>query len=119
MAVLSVGFRLTDIPPRYGSLRLKSRMRKVRIASALVQNARTFNRRIVQWWFKDRDALDQDNTSIWQASDKPKPLSQLYMGWQEMLAEHRQIIVQVQEIVAEMAWRGPEERAGLQWARQS
>ncbi len=29
MSVLSVGFRLTNIPPKYGSLGLKSRMRKV------------------------------------------------------------------------------------------
>jgi hypothetical protein len=46
-------------------------------------------------------ALAQDNTRIWQTYYEPKPLSQLYSGWQEMLAEHRQIVVQVQEIAEE------------------
>ncbi len=30
-----------------------------------------------------------------------KPLSELYTGWQEMLAEHRQLMVEVQEIAQE------------------
>ena len=35
----------------------------------------------------------------WFASAyEPKPLNQLYAGWQEMLAEHRQVVVEVQEI---------------------
>ena len=29
-----------------------------------------------------------------------------YSGWQEMLAEHRQIVVEVQEIAEETGWRG-------------
>ena len=33
--------------------------------------------------------------------NKPKPLSALYSGWQEMLAEHRQLVVEVQEIAEE------------------
>ncbi len=64
----------------------------------LVLNARTFNRCVVQRYFEDWDALDQDNTRIWQTYYEPKPLSELYTGWQEMLAEHRQLIVEVQEI---------------------
>ncbi len=72
----------------------------------LVLNARTFNRRVVGWWFKDWDALDQENTRIWQTYYEPKPLSELYAGWQEMLAEYRQLVVQVQEIAEETEWRG-------------
>ncbi len=51
--------------------------------------------------------LDQDNTRIWQTYYEPKPLSALYSGWREMLAEHRQVVVEVQEIAAETGWRGP------------
>ena len=58
------------------------------------------------WWFKNWDALDQDNTRIRQTYYEPKPLSELYSGWQEMLEEHRQIVVQVQEIADETGWRG-------------
>ena len=32
-----------------------------------------------------------------------KPLIALYAGWREMLAEHRQVIVEVQEIAEERA----------------
>ncbi len=66
----------------------------------LVLNARTFNRRVVGWHFEDWDALDQENTRIWQTYYEPKLLSALYTGWQEMLAEHRQLIVEVQEITS-------------------
>ncbi len=38
--------------------------------------------------------------------NKPKPLSELYAGWQEMLAEHRQLIVEVQEIAEEYGVEG-------------
>ncbi len=72
----------------------------------LVLNARTFNRRIVQWYFENWNALDQENTRIWQTYYEPKLLSALYAGWQEMLAEHRQLIVEVQEIAEETGWRG-------------
>ncbi len=59
--------------------------------------------------------LAADNTRIWQTYYEPKPLNELYAGWQEMLAEHRQIVVQVQEIAEETGWRGPEAKARLQW----
>ncbi len=42
----------------------------------------------------------------WQTYYEPKPLSELYTGWQEMLAEHRQIIVEVQEIAEELSGNG-------------
>ncbi len=50
--------------------------------------------------------------------DELKPLSELYSGWQEMLAEHRQVVVEVQEIADETGWRGPEEQVNLQWERR-
>ncbi len=74
----------------------------------LVLHAETFNRRVVQRYFDDWGALNEDNTRIWQTSYEPKPLSELYTGWQEMLAEHRQLVVEVQEIADETGWRGPE-----------
>ncbi len=49
----------------------------------------------------------QANTRIWQTYYVPKPLSELYSGWQEMLAEHRQTVVEVREIEEETGWRGP------------
>ncbi len=57
----------------------------------------------------------QANTRIWQTYYEPKPLSELYTGWQEMLAEHRQVVVEVQESAEETGWRGPEEQTKLQW----
>jgi hypothetical protein len=83
-----------------------------------VLNGRTFNRRVVGWWFEDWDALVQDNTRIWQDYYEPKPLSQLYTGWQESLAEHRQVVAKVLEIAAETGWRGPEEQVRLEWGRR-
>ncbi len=51
--------------------------------------------------------LAADNIRIWQTYYEPKPLNELYAGWQEMLAWHRQLIVEVQEIADETGWRGP------------
>ena len=50
--------------------------------------------------------------------DELKPLSELYTGWQEMLAGHRQLIVEVQKIAGETGWRGPEEHVNLQSERR-
>ena len=41
------------------------------------------------------------------------PLSELYSGWQEMLAELRQLVVEVQEIAEETGWRGPDGKVSL------
>ena len=46
-------------------------------------------------YFQNWNALDQDNTRIWQAYYEPKLLSEFYAGWQEMLAGHRQLIVKL------------------------
>ena len=37
-------------------------------------------------------------THIWQTYYELKPLNELYTSWQEMLVEHRQLEVEVQEI---------------------
>ncbi len=50
--------------------------------------------------------LAADNTRIWQTYYEPKPLNELYAGWQEMLEEHRQLIVEVQEIAEELSGNG-------------
>ncbi len=69
------------------------------------------------WWIGERvgsimtafliSSVGMTWTRIWQTYYEPKPLSELYTGWQEMLAEHRQLIVEVQEIAEETGWRGP------------
>ena len=73
----------------------------------LVLNARTFSRRVVGWWFADWQALDQDNTRIWETYYRPKPAFDHLADWQAWLPEHRQVIVEVQAIAAETGWRGP------------
>jgi len=81
----------------------------------LVLNARTFNRRVVGWWFEDWDTLDQDNTRIWQTHYKPKPAHDHIASWQELLVEYRQVVAEVLEIAAETGWRGPEVPVRLEW----
>jgi hypothetical protein len=57
----------------------------------LVLNGRTFNRRVVGWWFEDWDALDEDNTRIWQTYYEPKPTHDHISSRQVSMAEHRQV----------------------------
>ena len=72
----------------------------------LILNARTFERRIVQWWFADWSALDRDNTRIWDTYYRPKPLYDHIATWQEWLAEYRQLILDVQDLYEEHpGWR--------------
>ena len=37
----------------------------------LILNARTFDRRVVQWYFEDWDALDRDKLGIWDTYYRP------------------------------------------------
>ena len=67
----------------------------------LILNARIFDRRVVQWYFRDWDALDQHNTRIWEMYYRPKPLYDHVESWEEWLPEYRQLIIEVQEI-----WEG-------------
>jgi len=48
----------------------------------LVLSAKTFNRRVVGWWFEDWDALDRDNTRIWHTHYQPKPAHDHTASWQ-------------------------------------
>ena len=73
----------------------------------LVRNARTFGRRVVGWWFVDWHALGQENRRIWETSYHPKSAYDHMADWQALLAEHRQVIVEVQAIAEETGWRGP------------
>ncbi len=68
----------------------------------LVLNARTFNRRVVSWYFEDWNTLEQDNTRIWQTYYEPKPLSELNSGRQERPAEHQQVVAEEWELVQGM-----------------
>ena len=73
----------------------------------LILNARTFERRVVQWWFADWVALARDNTRIWNTYYRPKPLYGHIETWQEWLDEYRQIILDVQVMYREQpGWRG-------------
>jgi hypothetical protein len=77
----------------------------------LLLNARTFDRRVVQWYFEDWAALDRDNTRIWNTHYHIKTLFDHLPTWQEWLPEHRQLIIEVQEMVeehtAQGTWRRP------------
>ena len=77
----------------------------------LLLNARTFDRCIAQWDFEDLNALDRDNTHIWDTYYRPKPLYDSWKTWQEWLPEYRQLIIEVQDIYeehkAQGTWRRP------------
>ena len=67
----------------------------------LIQNARTFGRRVVQRYFRDWTAYTKANARIWRRFYLPKPLYQHLATWEAWLAEYRTIIIDVQEIYAE------------------
>ncbi len=84
----------------------------------LYRSARTFGHKMQQRFFLNKDALNKENIRICQTHYKPKPAHDHITGWQELLAEHRQIIVEVLEIAAETGWRGPESPVRLEWGRR-
>ncbi len=59
----------------------------------LLLNARTFDRCIAQGDFEDWEALDRDNTHIWDTYYRPKPLYDSWNTWQEWLPAYRQLII--------------------------
>lgn len=67
----------------------------------LLRNARTFERWVVQWYFEDWEALNNDNTRIWNTYYRPKPLYAHLPTWQDWLPEYRQLIIEVQELAEE------------------
>jgi hypothetical protein len=83
----------------------------------LIQNARTFNRLVAQWYFTDWAELDRDNTRIWETYYRPKPLFDHLPTWQDWLPEYRQLIIEVQEMVDEHTAQGTWSRPGRTHAR--
>ena len=71
-----------------------------------------------QRFFLNEDALNQDNTRIWQTYYRPKPAHDHIARWQEFLAQHRQVVAEVLEIAAETGWRGQEAPVRLEWKRR-
>ncbi len=74
----------------------------------LSRSARTFGHHMKQRFFLNRDALNWENTRIWQTHYEPKPAHDHIASWQELLAEHRQVVFEVQEIAVETGCRGPD-----------
>ena len=61
---------------------------------------------MVQWYFADWAAINQDNTRIWDTYYRPKPLFDHLTIWQDWLVEQRQLIIDVQDIAEEHIARG-------------
>jgi hypothetical protein len=78
----------------------------------LLLNTQTFDRCIDQSDFEDWEALDRDNTHIWETYYRPKPLYDSWETWQEWLPEYRQLILEVQDIYEEHKARGTWRRPG-------
>jgi hypothetical protein len=77
----------------------------------LLWNARTFDRFVAQYYFKDWETLDRDNRRIWEAYYRIKPLFDHLPTWQAWLPEYRQLISEAQDMVeehkAQGTWRKP------------
>jgi hypothetical protein len=61
----------------------------------LIRNAQTFNRRVVQRYFRSWAALARENARLWQRYYLPSPLYQPYETWERWLPEYRTLIVEV------------------------
>lgn len=67
----------------------------------LILNARTFDRRVMQWYFEDWEALAQDNARIWETYYRSTPLCADTPRWEDWMPAYRRLIVEVQEIYEE------------------
>ena len=67
---------------------------------------------MVQWYFEDWEALDRDNTRIWNTYYRPKPLFDHLTTWQDWLPEYRKLIIEVQDIYEEHKTQGTWRRPG-------
>ena len=83
----------------------------------LLLNARTFDRWVVQWYFENWEALNCDNTRVWDTYYRPKPLFDHIATWQDWLPEYRQLIIEVQEMVEEHTAQGTWKRPGSTYER--
>jgi hypothetical protein len=71
----------------------------------LLENARTFHRKVVQRYFLTWDNLAQENQRIWETYDLPRPLYQLSETWRAWLDEYREIVRDVLDIYEERSRR--------------
>ncbi len=79
----------------------------------LYRSARTFGHHMRQRFFLNEDALNCENNRIWHTYYKPKPAHDHIAGWEELLAEHRQVVAKVLEIAEETGWRGAQRADAL------
>src|SRR3989454_3474346 len=71
----------------------------------LIDNARTFQRTVVQRYFPTWDDLEQENRCIWETYYLPCPLYQLSETWRAWLDEYREIVRDVQDMMKEHSGR--------------
>ena len=71
----------------------------------LIENARTFHRKVVQRYFFTWDDLAQENQRIWETQYLPRPLYQLSETWRAWLDEYRDIVREVQDMLGEHSGR--------------
>jgi hypothetical protein len=63
---------------------------------ALIQNARIFNREVVQRYFADWNAFATENQRIWETYYQPRPFYEPWESWLAWMAEYREIVRDVQ-----------------------
>ena len=68
----------------------------------LVLNARTFNWRVVQRYFRSWAALARANARLWRRCYLLSPLYAPYQTWERWFPEYRALIVEVQEMYEEV-----------------
>lgn len=85
----------------------------------LLRNARNFDRWVVQWYCAAWAAFDRDNTHIWDTYYRPKSLFDHLPTWQEWLPEYRQLVIEVQTMVAEHTAQGTWHRSGARLIRHA
>ncbi len=71
----------------------------------LIDNARTFQREVVERIFPTWDDLAQENRRIWETYYLPHPLYQLSERWQGWMSEYREIVRDVQDMLKEHSGR--------------
>ena len=67
----------------------------------LIENARIFQREVVQRCFPTWNDLAQENQRIWETYYLPRPLYQLSETWCAWLNEYREIVCDVQDMLKE------------------
>jgi hypothetical protein len=75
----------------------------------LIVNARSFGTtRVEQRYFRDWEALARENTRVWEAHYRSRPLYDPIAGWEAFLTMYRELIRDVQAIgEAHPDWQSP------------